>query len=503
MMSATAETHGVRLSELLGDRAIPPGADRTVLDISVDSRTVTPGCLFFACAGRTRHGLDFADAALDAGAAAIVWEPAEGVAADDKEAAPLISMPGLSAKLGHIADRFFSAPSRSLRVAGVTGTNGKSTSVHLISGAMESQGRACGCVGTLGAGRPGSAHATALTTPDVISMHRMLRQLRDDGANFAALEVSSHGLDQGRVNGVRFDTVIFTNLSRDHLDYHGDAGRYAARKQRLFTEFDYRNAVLNIDDDYGRQLVAQLDLSRAPIAVSVTGADIPAGCRHISARIGADNFSGLKLEIDSSWGSGVLTSPLIGEFNATNLCLAAGALLAWETSFEAAMASLSTVCAPRGRMEIIRGGEAAPTVVVDYAHTPAALESVLHVLGTFGTGKIVCVFGCGGDRDRGKRPEMGRIAAARADRIILTDDNPRLEAPAEIIAAIQAGIPADAEVTVEHDRRAAIRLAISRAGPDDVILIAGKGHETQQHAGDKVVPFDDCAVAGAILRNAV
>ncbi len=503
MISATPAIKGMRLSQLLGDVAIPPGADRTVQNISADSRTVSPGCLFFACAGRRGHGLNYLSDAVAAGAAAIAWEPAEGVSyrGGAGEGVPVLSVPDLAARLGEFADRFFSMPSAALQVAGVTGTNGKTTCVHLIAQGLEQAGKACGQIGTLGTGRPGDIEPAALTTPDAVAVHRILRGFRDDGADFAAMEVSSHALDQGRVNGVRFDTVVFTNLSRDHLDYHGDIERYGRSKSQLFAQGTFHNAVINVDDSYGRRLIAAIDAQLKPIAVSVDSADAGGYTRFVSGHVERDGFEGMSIRIDSSWGRGMLDSPLIGRFNAGNLCLALAVLVAWGRPFDDALAALGEIATPPGRMELVPDADHNPHVIVDYAHTPAALEAVLDVVRTYRRGQVWVVFGCGGDRDRGKRAEMGRIAAALADHLVLTDDNPRLESPAAIIADIRAGIPRAAAVSVEHDRRAAIKLALGKAVAGDVVLIAGKGHEATQHIGDRISVFDDRLVVAELLGD--
>ena len=503
MISAKPAIKGMRLSKLLGDVAIPPGADRTVQHISANSRTVSPGCLFFACAGRREHGLNYLGDAVAAGAAAIAWEPAEGVTypGGAGEGVPVVSVPDLAARLGEFADRFYSMPSAAIKVAGVTGTNGKTTCVHLIAQGLEQLGKACGQIGTLGTGRPGDIEPGALTTPDAIAVHRTLRGLRDDGADFAAMEVSSHALDQGRVNGVRFETVVFTNLSRDHLDYHGDMERYGRSKGQLFAQGTFRNAVINVGDNYGRRLIAAIEAQLKPIAVSVDGAELTDYTRFVSGHIDRDGFEGVSLRIDSSWGCGVLNSPLIGRFNAGNLCLALAVLVSWGSPFDDALAALGEIATPPGRMELVPDAAHDPRVIVDYAHTPAALEAVLDVARSYRRGQVWLVFGCGGDRDRGKRAEMGRIAGALAGHVVLTDDNPRSESPAAIVADIRAGITRTAAVWVEHDRRAAIQLALGKAAAGDVVVIAGKGHETTQQVGDQISVFDDRLVVAELVGD--
>lgn len=503
MIAATAAVKGMRLSQLLGDVAIPPGADRMVQDISANSCAVSPGSLFFACAGRHRHGLDYLSEAVAAGAAAIAWEPAEGVTyrGGAGEGVPVVSVPDLAARLGEFADRFFAMPSAAMQVAGVTGTNGKTTCVQLIARGLEQLGKACGQIGTLGSGRPGDIEPAALTTPDAVTVHRILGGLREGGADFAAIEVSSHALDQGRVNGVRFDTVVFTNLSRDHLDYHGDIDQYGRSKSQLFAQGTFRNAVINVGDSYGRRLIAAIDAQLKPIAVSVDGAELNDYARFVHGHIDRDGIDGLWLRIDSSWGSGILTSPLIGRFNAGNLCLALAVLVSWGIPLDDALAALGDITTPPGRMELVPDATHDPWVIVDFAHTPAALEAVLDVVRNFRRGQVWLVFGCGGDRDRGKRAEMGRIAAALADHVVLTDDNPRSESPAAIVAEIRAGMPRTATVSIEHDRRAAIKLALGKAVAGDIVVIAGKGHEATQQVGDQILAFDDRQVVAELVGD--
>jgi UDP-N-acetylmuramoyl-L-alanyl-D-glutamate--2,6-diaminopimelate ligase len=351
-------------------------------------------------------------------------------------------------------------------------------------------GAASGVIGTLGAGRPGSLRPSGFTTPDVIEVHRTLARLRDAGARWAAMEVSSHALDQGRVAGVRFRAAAFTNLSRDHLDYHGTLAAYGEAKARLFRMPRLGLAVINAGDAFGRSLIGRVPADTDLVTVGPTDTPALARGRRLSLRDVEARPDGLRVTLGGSWGPLCLESPLLGHFNAENLALALGVLLALGVPAEEALDGLGGVSAPPGRMESF-GGDGRPLVVVDYAHTPDALAKALAAARVHCRGRLWCVFGCGGDRDPGKRPAMGRQAERLADRLVVTDDNPRGEAPADIVAGILAGFEDPARVRVEHDRRAAIRLAVRQAARADVVLVAGKGHEDYQIIGDERRPFSD------------
>jgi UDP-N-acetylmuramoyl-L-alanyl-D-glutamate--2,6-diaminopimelate ligase len=474
-----------------------------VSDLTLDSRSVRPGAAFLACRGRTRHGLEFAQAAVDAGARAVLWEPAPGVSAPEFASSVLVvAVPELSAQAGFIADRFFGAPSARLMVAGVTGTNGKTTCAWLLAAALSAAGRSCAYLGTLGAGLAGRVTAGSLTTPDAVALQRQLAQLRDAGAAAVAMEVSSHALDQQRCAGVRFQIAAFTNLSRDHLDYHGDMRAYAAAKAALFDWPTLGARVINVDDAFGAELASRASPGESLI---VTGrrsdpAQRVPGARFVHARSCAHRPDGLALELDTSWGQATLRSRLLGDFNAHNLLTVLGMLLAGGMTLPAATEVLATCDAPPGRMQL-SGGDRLPLAIVDYAHTPDALDKALRAARAHCAGKLLCVFGCGGDRDRGKRAEMARVAESLADAIYITDDNPRGEDPRRIVADISAGLSDPARAHIEHDRAAAIAAALAAAAAGDVVLVAGKGHEDYQLVGGERRAFSDLAQVRAALAR--
>ena len=484
-----------------------------VSDITQDSRRVTPGAAFLACQGRTHHGLEFAHSAVAAGARAILWEPAPGVIPPPLDAAIVVcAVPNLSAQLGFIADRFFDAPSASLTLAGITGTNGKTTCAWLLAQALQFCGRRTAYIGTLGAGTPGALQALAHTTPDALTLHRLLAGLRASGFDSVAMEVSSHALDQNRCAGVRFHTAVFTNLTRDHLDYHGDMGAYGAAKARLSNWPTLSARVINVDDPFGLELARErlqarvarglaadrlFLTSQRPAEWAASGAD------YVCASAVSASATGLTIGIESSRGAARLGSSLIGDFNVDNLLTVLAVLLAWDIPLAAACDALARCSAPPGRMQV-EGGGAQPLALIDYAHTPDALAKALRAARAHCRGRLWCVFGCGGERDRGKRPEMGRIAATLADEIIVTDDNPRGEDAREIVVPILQGISAAggaARTRVIHDRAMAIRSALSQAAPLDVVLVAGKGHEDYQIIGSQRRAFSDAAVVAQLLAE--
>lgn len=482
------------------DVAAPHGVQAT--DLVQDSREATPGCVFLACQGRTTHGLLHAAAAVERGAVAVLWEPgvdleapvlAEGVAA--------IAIPHLGRHVGELADRFFRRPSADLRVAGITGTNGKTTSAYLLAQASEFVGRRGWYIGTLGHGHPGDEMQAGLTTPDAVTVQRRLAQARDVGAATVGLEVSSHALDQDRVAGVHFDTAVFTNLTRDHLDYHGTLEAYGAAKTRLFHSANLRCAVINAREPFGRDLVERLDPAIEKI-VFTTANDVWAerGTGWIRVPELRTTSTGLTINLESSWGAGTLRSRLVGEFNAENLLAVLGVLLGWNVPLQKALAALALCVAPPGRMEAFGGGDR-PLVLVDYAHSPDALGKVLEAARAHARGRLFCVFGCGGDRDAGKRPLMGAIAEAAADVTIVTDDNPRTEDSAVIIAQIVGGMRDPGAAQVVPDRAEAIRQAIAEADAGDVIVVAGKGHEDYQLVGTETRQFSDRATVLACLEE--
>lgn len=467
-----------------------------VTDITMDSRQAVAGGAFLACRGMKSHGLQHAQAALAAGVRAVLWEPMTGLAEPAMPTGVVaLAIPDLSRRLGEIADRFFGSPSRQVRVAAITGTNGKTTSAWLLAQALESGGVRAGYGGTIGWGRAGGTldTASAHTTPDCISVHRRICDLGATGARALAMEVSSHALAQDRVAGVRFDTAVFTNLSRDHLDYHADMQDYGAAKARLFSWPDLKHRVINMGDEFGRRLASSLPAGAPVTAVWAGEGDLrnsAGGFVHARERVAT--AAGLEVQFDSSWGSGRIRSRLIGDFNAENLIGVLAVLLLWGIPVPRAVAALETADAPPGRMETFRAA-GRPLAVVDYAHSPDALAKALQALRGHTGGKLWCLFGCGGDRDAGKRPIMGAIAAELADEVVLTDDNPRTEDPQHIVRQIAEGISTGTSVHIERDRARAIAWTLQAAGPRDVVLIAGKGHEDYQIYGTQALPFSDRA----------
>jgi UDP-N-acetylmuramoyl-L-alanyl-D-glutamate--2,6-diaminopimelate ligase len=483
----------VPLSSLLAGIA-PVPHDVLLSDLTLDSREVRPGAAFLACRGARRHGLDFAADVAHRGAAAILWEADASVALPVIES-PLVwvEVPQLSRRASELADRFFGAPSRDLAVAGVTGTNGKTTCAWLLAQALTAVGRPAAYLGTLGSAFGGTLVAGEMTTPDAVTVQRQLAAFQRRGARQVAMEVSSHGLAQARVQAVRFDAAVFTNLTRDHLDFHGDMASYGAAKASLFERGEVRLRVFNVDDEFGAALAARAAFA-GRIACSRHAA---AAAPYLVARDIAYSNAGTTFTLESSFGSARLGTALLGEFNVDNVLAVLAVLLGSGVGLADAAAALATLRAPAGRLETFHraGG---PTAVVDYAHTPDALDKALTVLRRHCAGRLTVVFGCGGDRDRGKRPEMGAIAARRADRIVLTDDNPREEDGARIIADIEAGLGAQ-PATVIRDRRAAIEQALADAAAGDLVLVAGKGHEDYQIVGTRKRFFSDQQVVRAAL----
>lgn len=501
MMAEELETaSGTSLSRLLAGIAEVP-RDAPVTDITLDSRTAVRGGLFLACRGLRSHGLAYLDRALAAGVSAVVWEPAPGIEEPEVPAAVVsLSVRDLSRQLGRIADRFFEAPSSRLRIAGVTGTNGKTTSCWLLAQALDALGMRAGYSGTLGFGPVGALKPSTHTTPDCISVHRQLSDLHALGLRHLAMEVSSHALAQDRVDAVRFDTAVFTNVTRDHLDFHRTMDAYAAAKAMLFSFPGLEHRLINMGDATGRRIAESLPSSQLVTAFWCGVGDYRQACdAFMHARGLRAAAAGLEIEFDSSWGSGTLRSRLIGEFNAENLIAMLAVLLLWDVSLAQAVRALEAATAPPGRMETFRGANGQPTAVVDYAHSPDSLGKALRAARKHCQGRLWCVFGCGGDRDPGKRPMMGAIASELADELILTDDNPRSEDPARIIEQIAGGIDHDVPVRRIPERARAIATALAEATAADIVLIAGKGHEEEQIYGAVARPFSDRAEVARLL----
>lgn len=489
--------------------------------LSLDSRKVEAEGLFLACAGRRSHGLARLDEACERGARAVLWEPAAGVEAPQSRANVFMApLPELSRHASEIAARFFGAPSEHLTAIGITGTNGKTTCSWLVADALNRLGRRTAYQGTLGSGVPGETLQVAeYTTLDAVALQQRLAELREAGADSIAMEVSSHALDQHRAAAVRFKIAAFTNLTRDHLDYHGTMDAYGAAKARLFAVTSLTDRVFNVDDSFGAELAARYAADAEVtgtlwlVARQSAGFAAIARCRalkpEIRALIARDlqrSTRGLTFVLEESaledlalvdsaatTATHLIELPLIGEFNVDNALLAFAMLRALGFTGEAIAAALQSCSAPQGRMQafvVPQHGMA----IVDYAHTPDALIKALRAARGHCKGRLHLVFGCGGDRDAGKRAIMGRVAAEMADRVILTDDNPRSEAPAAIVADIRGGIESQIDLQVIHERAAAIITALQTAAVDDVVLIAGKGHEEYQIIGAERRAFSDSAV---------
>jgi UDP-N-acetylmuramoyl-L-alanyl-D-glutamate--2,6-diaminopimelate ligase len=489
-----------RVEEIL-DRLAAQGA--RVSGLAADSRMLAAGEVFLAYPGSRRDGREFIPAALDRGAAAVLWERM-GFEWNRGWRVPNLGVDKLRGLAGHLAHEVYGRPSERLWTIGVTGTNGKTSCSHWIAQACSACGAKTAVIGTLGTGFLGELDAGVNTTPDAVLLHRSLAGLLAQGAQGVAMEVTSIGLDQGRANGVAFGAALFTNLSRDHLDYHGDMESYARAKQRLFETPGLKHAVLNLDDVQGVQLARVLAGRR----VNRAGYSCFAG---IAARSGLERYAeahaidvspeGIAFSVESSWGKARIESALLGRFNVSNLLAVLTTMLVSGVPFDRATAALAGLEPVAGRMQRL-GGAGKPVAVIDYAHTPDALEKTLVALKDVAKasgGHLAVVFGCGGERDRGKRPLMGAVASRHADAILVTSDNPRGEDPAAIIAEITAAIPVPHEAI--EDRRAAIGRAIASAGAEDVVLIAGKGHETYQEVAGRRLPFSDALEAAQALSR--
>ncbi|HWR76106.1 MAG TPA: UDP-N-acetylmuramoyl-L-alanyl-D-glutamate--2,6-diaminopimelate ligase [Thiobacillus sp.] len=461
----------------------------TVDQLVNDSRKAVPGAVFAAYPGETRDGRDFIAQAVAQRVDGVLWE------ADHYQWDPALDLPnagvlGLKARIGEIAAHVYGEPSRALHMVGITGTNGKTSVAHWVAQTFSQLGRKTAVIGTVGNGFPGALTPALNTTPDAIELQQRLAHYRQQGAAACAMEVSSHGLAQGRVNGTSFNVAVLTNLSRDHLDYHGNMENYADAKARLFSWPGLDWVVVNVDDAFGQQLESETRPARVAGYGFQRGAVVGKKLRLSQA--------GLHLMVHTDWGNAEIDAPLLGRFNAANLLAVLTTLLVSGVKLDDACQALAHITPPPGRMQTL-GGDAHPLVVVDYAHTPDALEKVLATLREIVSGgRLICVFGCGGNRDRGKRPLMGRAAAEGADEVWITSDNPRNEDPRHIIDDILAGT--GGKPHVEPDRARAIFEAIGGAHHGDVVLIAGKGHEDYQELAGERLPFSDVAVARKALE---
>lgn len=472
-------------------------AEMSVSGMCLDSRSVRPGDLFVAVSGGEHDGRNYIGQAIASGAVAVLAD-AQGLSVEHDN---VLAVKDLNRQLSDIAGRFFGDPSDHIVLTGVTGTNGKTTCSQLLAQLFSLLGEPAGMLGTLGYGVVSSAKAsmtdTGMTTPDAITVQSILSDFVADGVGRVVMEVSSHSLDQSRVKGLSFHTAIFTNLSRDHLDYHGDLVSYAGAKMQLFAMPGLVNAVINVDDPVGAEIALRL-----PPTVNLCGYSLVNANASIYAKDVVVSAAGVRAMIQTPWGEGELSSSLLGRFNLQNLLAVIGAACHQGLALVDVLGVLAQLKPVSGRMELIGGNaDRGPQVVVDYAHTPDALEKVLATLQEHCSGQLWCVFGCGGDRDRGKRPQMGAIASRYADRVIITNDNPRGE-PAESIAEdIREGVAGESAVITCLDRAEAIRLAVDGADERDIILIAGKGHESYQLLGAERLPFSDQAQVRLALRQ--
>jgi len=466
-------------------------SDLMIRELTLDSRNVRGGDLFLAVPGANFDGRDHIADALKRGAAAVAYE-VEGAKVLPITDVPLIPVKGLAAQLSDIAGRFYGDPSRSLNLVGVTGTNGKTSVTQLVAQALDLLGQHCGIVGTLGTGFYGSLQSGRHTTPDPIAVQATLTDLKKAGARAVAMEVSSHGLDQGRATALAFDVAVLTNLSRDHLDYHGTMQAYGEAKAKLFAWSELRCRVINIDDEFGRTLAAEKRESRL-ITYSLEDSSAYLYCR--DAQFGDE---GVRATLVTPQGQHLLRSSLLGRFNLSNVLAAVGALLGLDYALDEILKVLPQLEGPVGRMQRLGGG-AKPLVVVDYAHTPDALEKVLTALRPHAKGRLLCLFGCGGDRDRGKRPLMAEVVERLADGVLVTDDNPRSEVPAKIFDDIREGFSAAQNVRFVEGRGQAIVEIIASASANDVIVLAGKGHEDYQEINGQRQPFSDLEEAAKAL----
>jgi UDP-N-acetylmuramoyl-L-alanyl-D-glutamate--2,6-diaminopimelate ligase len=493
----------MRLSILLnGMISLPADADRDVFRLILDSRQVRQHDLFLAVKGMQVDGRRFIPQAILQGAAAVLFDAeSQEEPIRFEQSVPLIPFYQLQKKLGQLGERFYHAPAHALQLFGVTGTNGKTSCSHFIAQILSALNTPCGVIGTLGSGMFGALGEAGLTTPDAITLQATLREFVECGAKAVAMEVSSHSIDQGRVNDIAFEVGIFTNLTQDHLDYHGTMEAYANVKHRYLAEWPIKHLVLNADDAYGQQWITEFAPVKSVYAYSVSPPTslITNG---IEGLIYADQVTstsqGVSARVFSPWGEDNLSLPLIGQFNLSNALAVLAALCAAGYAFSDVMRELAHLKSVPGRMQRL-GGDGAPLVVVDYSHTPDALEKALQALRSHVLGKIYCVVGCGGDRDPGKRPLMGGIAERLADGLIITNDNPRHEEPADIAEQIVSGLANPQAATVMLDRSKAIEKSIQLATATDCVLIAGKGAERYQQIGDEKRPFDDVVQASHYL----
>ena len=492
MMTVENLNYSKSLGELLGD---PKHEALYVTGVAIDSRKVKAGDLFLAYKGSKSNGIDYIEDAIQSGAIAIAIDEDEEVSFKPNSI-EILKVANLRKQAGFIISRFYDEPSKTMKLIGVTGTNGKTTVSYMIAYALYVLGKKSAVIGTLGYGQFQQLEASTSTTPDPVTLHSLFSSWRDE-VDFVAMEVSSHALDQGRVAGAEFDTAVFTNLTRDHMDYHKTIEEYADAKFSLFKSPDLNNGIVNFDNNYGAQLIDSLPSTLNVVVYStkqnlsnLSNKDVA----FVYCKKNEVNNLNSTITIDSSWGQAIVQTSLLGEFNFENILAAFATLCVSGFDIEEIAKALSGFTGIPGRMEYFLA-EDKPLLVVDYAHTPDALEKALIALRPYCSGKLYCVFGCGGDRDVGKRSQMGGISERLSDQVVLTNDNPRTENPEQIVENILEGIKNKSSVTIKYDRSDAITNTFLNASKNDVILIAGKGHETTQQLGVSVLPFSDRELA--------
>ncbi|OGT63717.1 MAG: UDP-N-acetylmuramoyl-L-alanyl-D-glutamate--2,6-diaminopimelate ligase [Gammaproteobacteria bacterium RIFCSPHIGHO2_12_FULL_45_12] len=482
---------------------LPVSADREISRLILDSRHIQPNDVFVAVKGSQQDGRHYIANAIAKGASAVlVQADAVTQTITMEQSVPIIPIAELPACMGELAARCYDYPAKHLYMIGVTGTNGKTSCTHFIAQLLQALGSPCGVIGTLGAGLFGQLGEAGLTTPDAFTVQAALGQMRHQGADAVAMEVSSHSIHQDRVKNIGFDVGVFTNLTQDHLDYHGNMAAYAAVKRRFLNELSVKQLVMNVDDAYGEKWLSELASIKPVYAYSLKPPIAESAIPLTYAETTQLSLQGIQAMVMSPWGRGVLTLPLIGQFNLGNALAALTVLCVKGHSFEQLLPQFANLSSVPGRMQVL-GGEGAPRVVVDFAHTPDALEKVLKALRAHTDGKLICVFGCGGDRDTGKRPLMAKIAEQWADQVIVTNDNPRHESDAAIATQIMQGFTYPERVEVVLNRSHAIKNSIQCAGARDCVLIAGKGAEHFQQIGDEKRPFDDVAQVRLVLAAIV
>jgi UDP-N-acetylmuramoyl-L-alanyl-D-glutamate--2,6-diaminopimelate ligase len=515
-MTTNPKSAGKTLTELLqGFDAAQSIPDINILNIASSSRQVVPGSMFVALQGATTHGIDFAIDAVKGGAVAVMYSAQDEYS--QKRIALLskqikiqwIGVDNLERINGEIVSRFYGEPSKALTIIGVTGTDGKTSVTHLVTQALTRLNKTTASIGTIGYGIGNKRQPTTHTTPDAITLQSYLHEFRERQCEYVVMEVSSHALDQYRVNGCDFDIAVLTNLGRDHLDYHGTRQAYAAAKARLFREFELSGKVVNADDEFGRSLCEQPETSaliRFSAQLQSSGSNDKQNCSNTDAEVRLIKSDitdrGLYMKVASPVGEITANTALMGRFNIENTLACISTLIALGFDREQIQLAVTDLQPIPGRMEKFKGASDQPAVVVDFAHTEQALRACLTTCREYTTGQIWCVFGCGGDRDQGKREGMGQAAEQLADRTIITDDNPRTESPEQIVQEILLGLSNPEKVSVVHSRLAAIEFALSEAGADDLVVIAGKGHELEQIVGFERYPFSDRHVVQRILRIA-